>query len=71
MLAPSTHPYMTTGKIIALIILSIFSKVMSLLMIQDAWGWCMRIIQRDGMGREVGGGLFRMGNMCTPMAESC
>jgi len=26
--------------------------------------------QRDGMGREVGGG-FRMGNMCTPMADSC
>ena len=27
-------------------------------------------IQRDGMGREEGGG-FRMGNTCTPMAESC
>ena len=26
--------------------------------------------QRDGMGREVGGG-FRMGNTCTPMADSC
>ena len=26
--------------------------------------------QRDGMGREVGGG-FRMGNMCTPVADSC
>ena len=26
--------------------------------------------QRDGMGREVGGG-FRMGNICTPMADSC
>ena len=26
--------------------------------------------QRDGMGREVGGG-FRMGNTCTPMANSC
>ena len=24
----------------------------------------------DGMGREVGGG-FRMGNMCTPVADSC
>jgi len=24
---------------------------------------------RDGMGREVGGG-FRMGNTCTPMADS-
>ena len=26
--------------------------------------------QRDGMGSEVGGG-FRMGNTCTPMADSC
>ena len=25
---------------------------------------------RDGMGREVGG-RFRMGNTCTPMADSC
>ena len=24
----------------------------------------------DGMGREVEGG-FRMGNICTPMADSC
>ena len=26
--------------------------------------------QRDGMGREEGGG-FRMGNTCTPVAEAC
>ena len=26
--------------------------------------------QRDGMGREVGGG-FSMGNTCTPMADAC
>ena len=26
--------------------------------------------QKDGMGREVGGG-FRMGNTCTPVADSC
>ena len=31
-------------------------------MIQDARGWCTGMTQRDGMGREVGGG-FRMGNM--------
>ena len=24
--------------------------------IQDAWGWCTGMTQRDGMGREVGGG---------------
>ena len=39
-------------------------------MIQDAWGWCTGMTQRDGMGREVGGG-FRMGNTCIPVADSC
>ena len=29
-------------------------------MIQDAWGWCTGMTQRDGKRREVGGG-FRMG----------
>ena len=29
----------------------------------DAWGWCTGTTQRDGMGREEGGG-FRMGNTC-------
>ena len=28
------------------------------------------VVQRDGMGREVGGG-FRFGNTCTPMVDSC
>ena len=33
--------------------------------IQDAWGWCTGMAQRDGMGREVGGGGgFRIGNTC-------
>ena len=31
-------------------------------MIQDAWGWCTGMTQRDDMGREVGVG-FRMGNI--------
>ena len=26
-------------------------------MIQDAQGWCTGMTQRDGMGREVGGGV--------------
>ena len=39
-------------------------------MIQAAWGRCTGITQRDGMEREVGGG-FRMGNICTPVADSC
>ena len=37
---------------------------------QGAQGWCTGMTQRDAMGREVGGG-FRMGNTCTPMADSC
>ena len=37
---------------------------------QGAQGWCTGMTQRDGMGREVGGG-FRMGNTCTPVADSC
>ena len=35
----------------------------------DAWGWCTGTTQRDGMGREEGGG-FRMGNTCIPVADS-
>ena len=38
--------------------------------IQEAWSWCTGMTQRDGMGREVGGG-FRTGNTCTPVADSC
>ena len=37
---------------------------------KGAWGWCTGMTQRDGMGREVGG-EFRMGNTCTPVADSC
>ena len=33
-------------------------------------GWCTGMTQRDGIGRDVGGG-FKMGNTCTPMADSC
>ena len=36
----------------------------------DVWGWCTGMTQRDGIGREVGGG-FRIGNTCTPMADAC
>ena len=39
-------------------------------MIQGTRGWCTGMTQRDGIDREVGGG-FRMGNTCTPMADSC
>ena len=37
--------------------------------ILDVWGWCTGTTQRDGMGREEGGG-FRMGNTCIPVADS-
>ena len=33
-------------------------------------GWCTGKTQRDGMGREVGGGI-RMGNTCKSMADAC
>ena len=39
-------------------------------MILDAWGWCTGMTQRDGTGREEGGG-FRMRNMCIPVVDSC
>ena len=39
-------------------------------MIQGAQGWYTGMTQKDGMGREGGGG-FRMGNTCTAVADSC
>ena len=35
----------------------------------DARGWCTETTQRDGIGREEGGG-FRMGNTCIPVVDS-
>ena len=32
-------------------------------------GWCTGTTQRNGMGREEGGG-FRMGNTCMPVVDS-
>ena len=34
-----------------------------------SFGWCTGTTQRDGMGREEGGG-FRMGNTCILVADS-
>ena len=39
-------------------------------MIQGAWGCCIGMTQKDGMGREVGGG-FRIGNTFTAVVDSC
>ena len=36
----------------------------------SAQGWCTGMTQRDGKGREVGGGI-RMGYTCKSMADSC
>ena len=38
--------------------------------IQDAWGWCTGMIQRDDLGWEVGGG-FRIGSSYTSVVDSC
>ena len=48
---------------IEMCIISYKKRITSPGSIQDAWGWCTGMTQRDGMGREVGGG-FRMGNTC-------
>ena len=42
----------------------------SMFEIQDAWGWCTGMIQRDDVGWELEGG-FMFGNSCTPVADSC
>ena len=42
-------------------------------MIQGAQGWCPGMTQRDGMGKEVGGGgwgVVQDGDTCTPLADS-
>ena len=36
----------------------------------SAWAWCTGKTQRDGMEREVGGGI-EMGNTCKSMVGSC
>ena len=36
----------------------------------SARGWCTGKTQRDGVGREVGGGIG-MGHTCKSMADSC
>ena len=36
--------------------LSCKKQIASLCSIQDAWGWCTGMIQRDDMGWEMGGG---------------
>jgi len=47
--------------------IKVFHK--TVLYISVSWGWCTGTTQRDGMGREEGGG-FRMGNTCIPVVDS-
>ena len=49
-------------------IISYVKRIASPGLMQDTE--CTGMTQRDGTGREVGGG-FRMGNTCTPVADSC
>ena len=79
-----SHPYMTTGKTIALTRQTFVGKAMSLLFNMLSRlvttflprskrlliSCCTGKTQRDGMGREVGEGI-RMGNTCKSMADSC
>ena len=53
-------------------ILSCKKRIASLCLIQDTGclGLGTGMIQRDDMGWKVGEG-FRIGNSCTPMADSC
>ena len=52
-------------------IISCMKRVASPGLMHDtgAWGWCTGMTQREGMGREEGGG-FRMGNTGIPVADS-
>ena len=45
-------------------------SLVNLNLILDSWGWCTGTTQRDGTGRQEGGG-FRMGNTYIPAADSC
>ena len=51
-------------------ILSCKKRITSLGLIQDAWGWCTGMTQRDDTGTVVGRG-FRVGNSYTPVVDSC
>ena len=43
--------------------------VLESVLVSFFWGWCTGTTQREGMGREEGGG-FRIGNTGIPVADS-
>ena len=49
---------------------SIETSILSRVKKTSAQAWCTGKTQRDGMGREAGGGIG-MGNTCKSMADSC
>ena len=49
--------------------ISCMKRVASPGSMHDTGCWCTGTTQRDGIGREEGGG-FRMGNTCIPVADS-
>ena len=61
---------MIWGNVMETCIISYKERIASPGSIQDAWGWCTGMTQRDGTGSEEGRG-FRMGNTCTPVVDSC
>ena len=46
---------MIWGNVMETCIVSYKKRIASPGSIQDAWGWCTGMTQRDGMGREEGG----------------
>ena len=63
---------MSFSQIIKTCIISYKKQITSPGLMQDtgSLGLVTGMTQRDGMGKEVGGG-FRMGNTCTPVADAC
>ena len=61
---------MIWGNGIETCIISYVKRIARPRLMRDTGCWCTEMTQRDGTGREVGEG-FRMGNTCTPMADSC
>ena len=48
---------MIWGNVMETCIISYKKQITSPGSIQDAWGWCTGMTRREGMGREVGGGV--------------
>ena len=65
---PILNPPPSSLPVPSLWVILVYQPVQVQCTILNAWGWCTGMTQRDGTGREEGGG-FRMGNMCIPVAD--